>query len=688
MPRWAGGLASCRVQRVQTSHSLRDEGAGLDRLVDAGESREGGEVASDEERIDVSGVVIRRRLLTGRSRYRKVEMHDSARTRRQCRVARTINVISMRDLVAPGYSIAFRRIVETDRADCSTASEARRADSVQVSRLDVWNIQIENRRRWCLCDQRDERFGKSRSGVPWNRIRSVANRSCETPHSELRCCQCCTDRSGMQCRSTDVHSEVYSRKHDVRSRSEATHTREDHAERGRAVHPVCRNILDPFDVKGAVLDSVAAVERTDSRACATPVLERGDDHDLVSGSCGGRRQRSDARGLDSVIVGHQNAHASDTVQKSTQGRSRPDAVGPLWLERRHARGGNAVAGLVQLPYRCPRRFDVGHGPCATFPAQAHDHERGPMPRIANEKVPPSGRQYEIGYGHHRVVVTEVGAALRAFSASGREVIDGFDVGQRCVDGRGQVLAPWPNRLGDGRYTFEGIAAGAALDEPEHHNAIHGLVRWLPWALLGQAQNVVTLGVVLHPQPGYPWRLSLTIEYRLGREGLVVTTEAKNTGENTAPFGLGFHPYLKVGTSTIDSVRLVVPARRRLVTDQRGLPTGEADVKGSEFDFSTSRLIGPIVLDTGYTDLSREDDGTARVELAGADDGEGTTVWADSGFSYLMVYTADKVGDVQKRRASIAIEPMTCPPDALRSGRSVIHLAPEASWRGSWGISPH
>ena len=198
---------------------------------------------------------------------------------------------------------------------------------------------------------------------------------------------------------------------------------------------------------------------------------------------------------------------------------------------------------------------------------------------------------------------------------------------------------------------------------------------------------MTLGTVLHPQPGYPWRLSLTIEYRLGRDGLAITTEATNTGENSAPFGLGFHPYLTVGTSTVDTARLLVPARRRLVTDQRGLPSGEAEVTGSEFDFTTARLIGPTVLDTGYTDLSRAPDGTARVELDNADGSEGVTIWADGGFGYLMVYTADKVTDVQKRRASIAIEPMTCPPDALRSGTSVIHLAPGASWRGSWGISP-
>ncbi len=77
----------------------------------------------------------------------------------------------------------------------------------------------------------------------------------------------------------------------------------------------------------------------------------------------------------------------------------------------------------------------------------------------------------------------------------------------------------------------------------------------------------------------------------------------------------------------------------------------------------------------------------RVELDDADEGRGATIWVDGSFGYLMVYTADKVGEPQERRASIAIEPMSCPPDALRSGTSVVHLAPGDSWRGSWGISP-
>jgi aldose 1-epimerase len=303
-----------------------------------------------------------------------------------------------------------------------------------------------------------------------------------------------------------------------------------------------------------------------------------------------------------------------------------------------------------------------------------------------EFVPPSGRQFEIAYGHHRVVVTEVGAAMRVFESSGRDVIDGFDEKSRCSDGRGQVLAPWPNRLGDGRYTFEDVTAQAALDEIDRRNAIHGLVRWLPWALLGQAQNVVTLGLVLHPQPGYPWRVSLTIEYRLGREGVTVTTEVRNLSDKTAPFGLGFHPYLTAGTSKVDNARLRVPALRRLVSDDRGLPTGTAEVVGSEFDFTTRRLIGQTKLDTGYCALLPAQDGTTRVDIDDPDGEHGTTVWADSGFSYFMIYTADGVSDPARRRGAVAVEPMTCPPDALRSGTALIRLSPGASWRGSWGIT--
>ncbi len=310
-----------------------------------------------------------------------------------------------------------------------------------------------------------------------------------------------------------------------------------------------------------------------------------------------------------------------------------------------------------------------------------------MPASPPTAPPPSGLQFLIGHGRHQAVVTEVGATLRSYTVDGADVVAGFPLDQLAPSSRGQVLAPWPNRLGDGRYAFDGRNARAALDEPERRNAIHGLVRWMAWDLVSSVQNVAVLATTLHPQPGYPWRVDLTVEYRLGRDGLTVTTEARNRSDTPAPFGLGFHPYLTLGTPTVDTVRLLLPARRRLVTDERQLPTGDATVAGTEFDFASARPLGPTRLDTAYTDLVRGPDGRALVELDHPDDGPSLTLWVDGTFKYLMVFTADTVESVPARRASVAVEPMTCPPDALRSGTDVLTLEPGGSWRGSWGILP-
>jgi aldose 1-epimerase len=216
--------------------------------------------------------------------------------------------------------------------------------------------------------------------------------------------------------------------------------------------------------------------------------------------------------------------------------------------------------------------------------------------VSSEKAvrpdhPPSGEQHEIRHGDQVVVVTEVGATLRAYSAGGLDALDGFSVDEPSSAGRGQVLAPWPNRLDGGRYEFDGRRGAAAIDEPELGNAIHGLVRWLPWLLDSKTDDAVALGCVLHPQPAYPWRLELGLEYRLVGDGLEVLARATNASAEAAPLGIGFHPYLTVGIP-VDEMRLTIPASRRLTTDDRALPVGEADVAGTEFDFTVGRPSAP------------------------------------------------------------------------------------------------
>lgn len=302
-------------------------------------------------------------------------------------------------------------------------------------------------------------------------------------------------------------------------------------------------------------------------------------------------------------------------------------------------------------------------------------------------ISPTGEQWVIAHGHQEAVVTEVGATLRSYTLGGTDVLDGFGPSEWSHAGRGQVLAPWPNRLGDGRYEWRGTRAQAALDEPALGNAIHGLVRWMPWRLEAHAQNVVALRCTLHPTPGYPWSVELRCEYRLRRDGLVVTTEAAGAGDAAAPFGIGFHPYLVAGTGSIDDATLVLPASRSLVLDERRLPTGQSrDVAGTELDFRTGRQIGTTRLDTAFTALSRGDDGLARAILQDPESGSGVELWADDRFRYLMCFTADTV-EPDRRRRAVAIEPMTCPPDAFRSGKDLIVLEPGETWEGGWGLRP-
>jgi aldose 1-epimerase len=301
--------------------------------------------------------------------------------------------------------------------------------------------------------------------------------------------------------------------------------------------------------------------------------------------------------------------------------------------------------------------------------------------------PASGEQHEVRDGDQLAVACEVGATLRSYTVRGIDVVDGFPLHEPASAGRGQVLAPWPNRLDGGRYAFEGVEGRAALDEPERGNAIHGLVRWLPWRVLASGEGSVELGCALHPQPAYPWDLDLRVEYRLDQAGLTSTTTVTNLSDRPAPFGLGFHPYLTVG-GPIDRAGLQVPARRRLVADERSLPTGEAvPVEGTPFDFVLPRPIGETRLDTAYTELIRGDDGRARVVVASAGGAGVIELWTDPGFPYLMVYTGDTLEPPERRRQGIAVEPMTCPPNAFRTGQDVIRLEPGVSWSGRWGIVP-
>lgn len=300
-------------------------------------------------------------------------------------------------------------------------------------------------------------------------------------------------------------------------------------------------------------------------------------------------------------------------------------------------------------------------------------------------VAPSGEQYELSYGDFSAVVVEVGGALRELRHGGRPLLDGYRADEMCIAAKGQSLLPWPNRVDHGRYRFQGQDYQLALTEVEASNAIHGLVRWMPWGVLEAVAERIVMGVRSHPQPGYPWTLDLRIEYRLGDEGLTVHTTAVNRSGSPCPFAAGAHPYLTVGTPTVDTAVLRLAAGGYLPTDERGIPTGRTPVTGTPYDFGSPRPIGDTEIDYAFYDVDRDPQGRASLSLAAPEGGPSVSLWVDAAYRYLEVFTADTLPEGQRRRG-LGVEPMTAPPNAFATGEDLDVLDPGQTWTGTWGIT--
>jgi aldose 1-epimerase len=216
------------------------------------------------------------------------------------------------------------------------------------------------------------------------------------------------------------------------------------------------------------------------------------------------------------------------------------------------------------------------------------------------------------------------------------------------------------------------------------NAIHGLTRWAAWAPVRHDPAAVRLALRLPGRQGYPFWLEMEAEYQVGADsGLTVTVTARNSGSRPAPFGLGSHPYLTTGAAAVDQCELLLPAALWLPADDRGIPAGPArDVTGTPLDFRSARQIGATQLDHAFTGLAREADGRAWARLSGG--GRQVALWAGEGYHWLQVFTGDAL-DEQHRRRALAVEPMTCPPNAFASGTDLLVLPPGGTVTRSWGI---
>jgi aldose 1-epimerase len=198
---------------------------------------------------------------------------------------------------------------------------------------------------------------------------------------------------------------------------------------------------------------------------------------------------------------------------------------------------------------------------------------------------------------------------------------------------------------------------------------------------------VSLSYRLMAQSGYPWTVDLHVLYDLSADGLTVTQTATNLSARPAPYASGAHPYVTVGPGPVDGWELTLPASLRLLPDDQQIPVGEEDVSGTPYDFRVARPVRDLRLDHAFGELTRDEAGLTTIEVRDPETGRGAAVWLDRHHPWVMVFSADAGWDPP--RQALAVEPMTAPPDAFRTGRDLVTLAaagqPGDELSVSWGI---
>ncbi|MEJ1229993.1 MAG: aldose 1-epimerase family protein [Galbitalea sp.] len=299
---------------------------------------------------------------------------------------------------------------------------------------------------------------------------------------------------------------------------------------------------------------------------------------------------------------------------------------------------------------------------------------------------PTGEQYRLTrstpLGLAEAVIVEVGASIRELRVGGIELTEPYGEFSTPPFGDGIVLVPWPNRIEDGRWTLDGVPQQLDLTEPDKHNAIHGLLRFAPYALLERTDDSVTLGATIFPQHGYPFLLVTSVRYQLVDDGITVTHRIMNDTDLPAPAAIGTHPFFQLGDVPTDDLTLTVHAGTRFPVDERLNPSAEIPVEETAYDLRGGRRVADLQLDDAFGDVTPVDQVTA---VLTAPDGRSVALWQDESFPYVQVFTTREFPRGTGTVTAIALEPMTAPANAFNSGQSLRWLNPGETWQASWGI---
>ncbi|GAA1166279.1 aldose 1-epimerase [Microbacterium oxydans] len=293
-------------------------------------------------------------------------------------------------------------------------------------------------------------------------------------------------------------------------------------------------------------------------------------------------------------------------------------------------------------------------------------------------VSPTGTQIALQLGDVTAQIAQVGASLRSLRIGSVDLVPPYPEDSPTPSCSGVVLAPWPNRVRDGRWDDAGTVRQLAITEPKLGNASHGLLRFTAYEV-AQTETAAVLRATIVPQTGYPYLIETAVTYTLTADGIDVVHTLTNRSTGPAPVALGTHPFVTIGDVDPHDLVLRIPAETAIETDERMLPTG---TRPADATLREGARLGDVSLDTGFADLTRDADGIVRHSLT-APDGRQVTLWQGEGFDYVQVYTTPAYPG---QSLAVAIEPMTAPADALNSGLGIRRLDPDETWTLHWGIT--
>jgi aldose 1-epimerase len=295
--------------------------------------------------------------------------------------------------------------------------------------------------------------------------------------------------------------------------------------------------------------------------------------------------------------------------------------------------------------------------------------------------PRTGQQFTISHGAYTAVVTELGATLRTLTYQGKDMIVSWDQNKPVPCSNGELLIPFPNRIEDGVYKFEGKTYTLPIDEHEKHNAIHGYGYRVFWKMESLDEDRIALMWRAGSMKGYPFDLTVRATYTLSDDGLQLNVSATNNDNIDAPWAVAIHPWISNGFNgygdEIDEqnaqCEVTIPAHTHVTVNDRLLPTGTEPVDGGKYDLRQPTALTNQPFDDAWTDVEHDHDGRTMATLI-RPDGLAVSVGGDEAITSFQMCTGTGFAP-ETHPAGVAIEPQSAYANAFNTGIDLTVIKP-------------